>query len=938
MQGISLEIALDRLGNLLPLLVVAVVGTIILEVGVYLFFTKIVRSKYALPYTLIAPAAVALVCFTLYPFLYNIRLAFSDLRLKTISCYVSADDISTAPCSLGQAALNADVQTKIDAVAVREEPSETAPIAFTLDKDAEIRITSRSKTSNYVSENSAPNCGTPLVPGPGFSSYNECRNGPYAEWQLNYETQDQRFWWEVRTEDDRTGWIPNNLFFMTANAELYTESQGAGDVLAQLTEGSEVRLVSRESASWYQVQTPDGLTGWVNVKPTEINLYIPATDTPLFKAQDDESELVATLAADTENVRLLRSPDQTTLSWYEVATDDATAWVKSQINIVENYHAENDTPVYAEMQASSEQLGTLNADQVAPIRGSAIERWYEIDVIGLENAFTGWVNVQPSTVEGFAMPESRDIYADTNEESNVLGSVEANAIVASLDNRNIEGDIWYQINTDTGVVGWVKTEPSEIIDLVILPAEAVLYSASGGEAPVIFDTDNAESEQAPLPAGTQITEISNTEVTWYRVQLDDGQQAWVKEAPAEISETYFTASESPAYAAFGDTSTIVTTFPENTQLDVNSTQVETWYQLQTPDRVVGWTNIAPSETLKVFAAAEDLEIYSEPSRLAESLSSLEQGDRLTETASREVVWYEVRTAEGEVGWVNLQPKEEVTTRRDIVLYSLKYGWNNFKRVFVDTDPATGKILGQGRLLQTENSTFLRLMRTTLIWTVFNVFFHLTIGMVLALMLNTSGLKFKGIYRAIIILPWAVPQVIIALVWRGEFDYQFGFVNNLLGQIGIDPVNWKLTPTPALVAVTFVNIWLGIPFYMVTLLGGLQSIGGDYYEAASMDGANAFDRFRHITVPLIRPVAVPILTLDVIWTFNNFNVIYLITEGGPNESTNILVTALYNAAFGRNGQFQLGFAAAFSLVIFAVLFVFATLWVTQSGALKGVYDK
>src|SRR5690606_29916577 len=108
----------------------------------------------------------------------------------------------------------------------------------------------------------------------------------------------------------------------------------------------------------------------------------------------------------------------------------------------------------------------------------------------------------------------------------------------------------------------------------------------------------------------------------------------------------------------------------------------------------------------------------------------------------------------------------------------------------------GKILGQGRLLQTENSTFLRLMRTTLIWTVFNVFFHLTIGMVLALMLNTSGLKFKGIYRAIIILPWAVPQVIIALVWRGEFDYQFGFVNNLLGQIGIDPVNWKLTPTPA----------------------------------------------------------------------------------------------------------------------------------------------
>lgn len=93
----------------------------------------------------------------------------------------------------------------------------------------------------------------------------------------------------------------------------------------------------------------------------------------------------------------------------------------------------------------------------------------------------------------------------------------------------------------------------------------------------------------------------------------------------------------------------------------------------------------------------------------------------------------------------------------------------------------------------------------------------------------------------------------------------------------------------------------------------------------------------MTVPLIRPVAVPIVTLDVIWTFNNFNVIYLITKGEPNESTNILVTALYNAAFGENGQFQLGFAAAFSLVIFVVLFLFASFWVTSSGALKGVYE-
>jgi arabinogalactan oligomer/maltooligosaccharide transport system permease protein len=93
----------------------------------------------------------------------------------------------------------------------------------------------------------------------------------------------------------------------------------------------------------------------------------------------------------------------------------------------------------------------------------------------------------------------------------------------------------------------------------------------------------------------------------------------------------------------------------------------------------------------------------------------------------------------------------------------------------------------------------------------------------------------------------------------------------------------------------------------------------------------------VTIPLIRPIAVPIITLDAIWTFNQFNVIFLITGGEPNESTNILVTALYNAAFGPNGTFRLGFAAAFSILIFLLLLGLATFWVRSTGALKGVYD-
>jgi arabinogalactan oligomer / maltooligosaccharide transport system permease protein len=122
--------------------------------------------------------------------------------------------------------------------------------------------------------------------------------------------------------------------------------------------------------------------------------------------------------------------------------------------------------------------------------------------------------------------------------------------------------------------------------------------------------------------------------------------------------------------------------------------------------------------------------------------------------------------------------------------------------------------------------------------------------------------------------------------------------------------------------------------MVVILGGLQSIAGDYYEAAEMDGASRWQQFRAVTLPMLRPVLGPAVTLGAIWTFNNFNVIFLVTEGGPAEKTNILVTGLYNAAFGFS---RYGFAAMFSLVIFAILFIFCFFWIRWSGALKGVYD-
>lgn len=233
----------------------------------------------------------------------------------------------------------------------------------------------------------------------------------------------------------------------------------------------------------------------------------------------------------------------------------------------------------------------------------------------------------------------------------------------------------------------------------------------------------------------------------------------------------------------------------------------------------------------------------------------------------------------------------------------------------------------------QNITFFPLLGRTVLWTVVNVFFHVTGGLVLALLLNRP-LRGKGIYRTLLIVPWAMPQVIAALAWRSEFHYQYGSVNLVLERLGIHPIPWLTDPTWALVAVILVNVWLGIPFMMVIILGGLQSISKEYYDAAQIDGASGWQQFASITMPLLRPILTPAIILGVVWTFNNFNVIFLVNQGGPMEGTDILVTALYKAVF----QFyRYGFGAAFSLVIFALLFAFAAIYVRLSGALKGAYE-
>ncbi len=248
-------------------------------------------------------------------------------------------------------------------------------------------------------------------------------------------------------------------------------------------------------------------------------------------------------------------------------------------------------------------------------------------------------------------------------------------------------------------------------------------------------------------------------------------------------------------------------------------------------------------------------------------------------------------------------------------FGLQYGIRNFTRVF------TGTVA--------HDATFWEVFFRTILWTVVNVTFHVLGGLVLALLLNRP-MRLRGVYRTLLVVPWAVPVTISAMALRNEFDYRYGFVNLMLRRLGFSPIPWKQDPFWAFVSVVLSNIWLGIPFMMVIILGGLQAISRELYEAADIDGANAWQQFRYITWPLIQPVLTPAVILGSVWTFNRLEVIWLITGGGPQEKTDILASSMYKAAF----QFyRYGFAAAFGLVIFLFLLAFAVVYLRVTGVLE-----
>ncbi|HJN64978.1 MAG TPA: extracellular solute-binding protein [Pirellulales bacterium] len=231
------------------------------------------------------------------------------------------------------------------------------------------------------------------------------------------------------------------------------------------------------------------------------------------------------------------------------------------------------------------------------------------------------------------------------------------------------------------------------------------------------------------------------------------------------------------------------------------------------------------------------------------------------------------------------------------------------------------------------TTFFWVLWKTILWTVICVFFSVVFGLLLAAALN-GPVRGKGLYQVLLILPWAIPAYITALSWRGMFDYEYGAVNIIANDLfGLPMVNWLGEPNAAFAACIITNIWLGFPFMMVIALGGMQGIPGELYEAARIDRVSRFGQFWNITLPMLRPVLIPAITLGTIWTFNNLNVIWLVSNGGePSDKTHILVSYVYKAVFNL---YQYGYGAALSMIIFFMLLAFALFFLHRTRATEAI---
>ena len=242
-----------------------------------------------------------------------------------------------------------------------------------------------------------------------------------------------------------------------------------------------------------------------------------------------------------------------------------------------------------------------------------------------------------------------------------------------------------------------------------------------------------------------------------------------------------------------------------------------------------------------------------------------------------------------------------------------------------TDPAAGQpFVGLSNYVTSiSNPLFAGAVWRSAVWTGVNLVVQMLLGLIVALVLN-EPFPWRSLARGITLIPWVTPSVVAVLTWRWMYDAEFGVINAALVSLRIvsQPIVWLGNTHTALWAIIVESIWKGTPFVAILLLAALQAVPTELYDVAKVDGANAWGRLRHITLPLITPTLIIAATLTTIFTFNNFNAIWLMTQGGPLHASETLTILVYNQAFVA---YDLGQATATGMITFLILFVFVVVF-------------
>lgn len=245
-----------------------------------------------------------------------------------------------------------------------------------------------------------------------------------------------------------------------------------------------------------------------------------------------------------------------------------------------------------------------------------------------------------------------------------------------------------------------------------------------------------------------------------------------------------------------------------------------------------------------------------------------------------------------------------------------YHWNDYRIIGLDN---------YARALFKFDSGFLEALLTTIIWTVLNMVIQLAAGFFIALGLNARGLQLKRIYKTLLMVPWAMPAYISILLWRvGMFNTEFGILNKFLKLIGLGKVDFLASNGIAFMSCMVLNLWMALPFMISTIDGALQSVDGNLYESATLDGAGFWTKVCRITVPSIRPIVAPAAVMTTFITFKQFDIIYLLTQqkGYMTGATlNTVITYAHQNAFVSNNY---GLSSAVSMLLFVVIILFSFL--------------